>query len=74
MPLLMCGGYIFHATIGFRGSLALITLDPTTPIFTLCHFDDAVRELYLDDGKSYNFQQGAYVHHKFSFTETSSVL
>jgi len=43
----------------------VITLDPSnTTIY-------ATGEIYLDDGESYEFTEGAYIHRRFVFTENT---
>ena len=48
--------------------------DPFTLVVVLGKSGDAEGELYLDDGESYDYQEGAYIHRRFNYSaETVSL-
>ncbi|KAI7042213.1 hypothetical protein KC366_g4964 [Hortaea werneckii] len=48
--------------------------DPFTLVIVLGHSGDAEGVLYLDDGESFDFQEGAYIHRRFVYTGSTSSL
>lgn len=73
IPLLMRAGHIFPRKDRARRSSALMKEDPYTLVVVLGENGaDATGELYFDDGESFDYQQGAYIHKRFTFS--SNVL
>lgn len=48
--------------------------DPFTLVVVIGTSGDAEGTLYLDDGESYDYEQGAYIHRKFSYSAATGVL
>jgi mannosyl-oligosaccharide alpha-1,3-glucosidase len=70
IPLLMQGGHIFPRKDRPRKSSGLMKWDPYTLVVVLDKTgSQADGTLYADDGETFDYQQGAYVHRKFSFSE-----
>ncbi|KAF2859753.1 glycoside hydrolase family 31 protein [Piedraia hortae CBS 480.64] len=67
IPLLMQGGHIFARRDRPRRSSALMRHDPFTLVVTVDRADSADGSLYLDDGETFAFREGAYIHQKFSY-------
>jgi mannosyl-oligosaccharide alpha-1,3-glucosidase len=74
IPLLMRGGHIIPRRDRARRSSALMKLDPYTLVVVLGDGGDASGELYVDDGESFDYQQGAFIHRTFKFDRASSAL
>jgi mannosyl-oligosaccharide alpha-1,3-glucosidase len=74
IPLLMQGGHIVPRKDRPRRSSGLMRWDPYTLVITLGNSGDAEGELYIDDGETYDFQSGAYIHRTFHYSPTSSTL
>lgn len=66
-PLLMQSGHIFPRRDRARRSSALMKFDPYTLVIVLGPDGKGTGELYVDDGESYDFEGGAYIHRKFIF-------
>ena len=69
IPLLMQGGHIFPRKDRPRRSSGLMKWDPYTLVIVLGKSGEAKGELYFDDGETFDYQQGAYVHKKFDFKD-----
>ena len=69
VPLLMQGGRIFPRRERPRRSSGAMRWDPFTLVVVLGKEAQAQAEgeLYLDDGESYEYLEGAYIHRNFSF-------
>jgi len=67
IPLLMQGGHIILRKDRPRRSSGLMKWDPYTIVIVLSKAAEAKGELYVDDGESFDFQQGAYIHRSFDF-------
>lgn len=67
IPLLMRGGHIFPRRDRVRRSSGLMKMDPYTLVIVLGADGKAEGELYVDDGESFDYQSGAYIHRKFVF-------
>ena len=67
IPVLMRAGHIFPRRDRFRRSSGLMKMDPYTLVIVLGADGKAEGEMYVDDGESYEFEQGAYIHRKFVF-------
>ncbi|KAI9824990.1 MAG: hypothetical protein M1819_000788 [Sarea resinae] len=72
IPLLMQGGHIIPRRDRPRRSSGLMRWDPFTLVVALDKEGNAEGTLYLDDGETFDFQQGAFIHRRFSFSTTSS--
>ena len=67
VPILMRAGHIFPRRDRVRRSSGLMKMDPYTLVMTLGADGKAEGEIYVDDGESYEFEQGAYIRRKFVF-------
>ncbi|CAN6459214.1 unnamed protein product [Victoria cruziana] len=68
IPTFQRGGTIIPRKDRFRRSTTQMAVDPYTLVIALNSSSEAEGELYIDDGKSYEFQQGAYIHRRFIFS------
>ncbi|KAL8648214.1 MAG: hypothetical protein Q9210_005123 [Variospora velana] len=66
-PVLMRGGHILARKERPRKSSALMKWDPYTLVIALDNSFSASGTLYIDDGESFGFQKGAYIHRRFRF-------
>ncbi|PMD37198.1 glycoside hydrolase family 31 protein [Hyaloscypha variabilis F] len=69
IPLLMQGGHIISRKDRPRRSSGLMKWDPYTLVLVLGKEGTAKGELYFDDGETFDYQQGAYVHREFEFKD-----
>ncbi|KAI9732003.1 MAG: hypothetical protein M1834_004454 [Cirrosporium novae-zelandiae] len=67
IPLLMQGGHIIPRRDRARRSSGLMRYDPLTLVVALSKDSSAIGELYLDDGETYDYQSGGYIHRNFIF-------
>lgn len=67
IPLLMQGGHIIPRKDRPRRSSGLMKWDPYTLVIVLSKSGDAKGELYVDDGETFDYQQGAYIHRSFDY-------
>jgi alpha 1,3-glucosidase len=75
VPLLMRGGHIFPRRDRVRRSSALMKMDPLTLVIVLpTNGGMATGEIYLDDGDTFEYEQGAYIHRQFIFDGKAGVL
>ncbi|QIX02522.1 hypothetical protein AMS68_008039 [Peltaster fructicola] len=74
IPLFMQGGNIIPRRDRPRRSSGLMRYDPFTLVIAIGLAGDAEGTLYLDDGESFAYQQGAFIHRKFSFIGATNVL
>ena len=74
IPLLMRGGHIIPRRDRPRRSSGLMKYDPFTLVVVLGTSGDAEGTLYLDDGESYDYQEGAFIHRAFKYTAATSSL
>ncbi|KAI9777240.1 MAG: hypothetical protein M1839_008970 [Geoglossum umbratile] len=74
IPLLMQGGHIIPRRDRPRRSSGLMKWDPFTLIIVLNKAGDAEGTLYVDDGETFDYQAGAFIHRRFVFSSTSSAL
>jgi alpha 1,3-glucosidase len=74
IPLLMRGGHIVPRRDRPRRSSGLMKFDPFTLVVVLGNDGNAEGELYLDDGESYEYEQGAYIHRRFTYTGSTQSL
>lgn len=70
IPLLMQGGHIISRKDRPRRSSGLMAWDPYTLVVVLDKNGQAEGELYIDDGKTYDFEHGAFIHRSFDFKNT----
>jgi alpha 1,3-glucosidase len=66
-PLLIEGGHIFPSRERVRRSSALMAQDPVTLTVALGKNQAAVGQLYLDDGETFAWESGAFVHRALEF-------
>ncbi|KAK4995943.1 glucosidase II [Elasticomyces elasticus] len=74
IPILMQGGHIIPRRERPRRSSGLMKFDPFTLVVVLGNSGDAEGELYLDDGESFEYEAGAYIHRKFAYSGTTLTL
>jgi len=74
IPLLMRAGHIFPRKDRPRRSSGLMKYDPFTLVIVLGDSGDAEGEVYVDDGESFDYEQGAYIHRGFTYTSATSSL
>ncbi|KAL9257322.1 putative glucan 1,3-alpha-glucosidase [Drosera capensis] len=77
IPAFQRAGTIVPRKDRYRRSSTQMTNDPYTLVIALNSSRSAEGELYIDDGKSFEFQRGAYIHRRFIFSDgklTSSNL
>eukprot|EP00178_Gracilaria_changii_P014860 TRINITY_DN4171_c0_g1_i1.p1 TRINITY_DN4171_c0_g1~~TRINITY_DN4171_c0_g1_i1.p1 ORF type:complete len:967 (+),score=141.87 TRINITY_DN4171_c0_g1_i1:314-3214(+) len=69
MVVFQRGGTIVPKQERCRRSTAAMTFDPFTLVIALNEKKEARGELYLDDGKSFDFKSGAYAVRQFTFND-----
>ena len=74
IPLFMQGGHIVPRRDRPRRSAGLMKYDPFTLVVVIGNSGDAEGSLYLDDGESFDFQQGAFIHRLFRFDAATRAL
>ena len=74
IPLLMQGGHIIPRRDRPRRSSGLMRWDPFTLVVALDKAGNAQGTLYLDDGESFDYTSGAYIHRRFTFSGLSAEL
>ena len=74
IPFLMQGGHIIPRRDRPRRSSGLMKFDPFTLVVVLGNSGDAEGTLYLDDGESFDYKEGAYVHRRFHYQGATSTL
>jgi alpha 1,3-glucosidase len=67
IPVLMRGGHIFPRRDVPRRSTQLMKYDDYTLVVVLGKDLTAKGELYVDDGDSFDYQEGQYIHRVFEF-------
>ncbi|KAL8750297.1 MAG: hypothetical protein Q9199_007155, partial [Rusavskia elegans] len=70
-PVLMEGGHILSRKERPRKSSALMKFDPYTLVIALDNTGRAEGELYIDDGESFEYRKGAYIHLRFRFSSSA---
>ena len=65
LPILMQGGHIIPRKDRPRKSSGLMKWDPYTLVVVLAKNGEAEGTLYVDDGETFDYQQGAYIHRRF---------
>lgn len=71
IPLLMRGGHIFPRRDIPRRSAAMMRFDDYTLVVSASKTGVAEGELYVDDGDSFDYEQGQFIHRKFAFSGKS---
>lgn len=69
IPAFQRAGTIMPRKDRFRRSSTQMANDPYTLVIALNSTQEAEGELYADDGKSFEFAQGAYIHRHFVFSD-----
>ncbi|KAM0016122.1 putative glucan 1,3-alpha-glucosidase [Helianthus debilis subsp. tardiflorus] len=68
IPVFQRSGTIIPRKDRFRRSTVQMEDDPYTLVIAVDGSGSAEGELYIDDGKSYEFKEGAYIHRRFIFS------
>lgn len=68
IPLLMQGGHIIPRKDRARRSTGLMKWDPYTLVVVLGNDGAATGTVYIDDGETFDYQSGAYIHRQFTFS------
>lgn len=71
IPMLMQAGHIIPRKDRPRRSSGLMRYDPYTLVVVLDDAGQAEGELYTDDGESYDYESGAFIHRHFSFARNT---
>lgn len=71
IPLLMQGGHVIPRKDRPRKSSGLMKWDPYTLIVAVGKDGKADGSLYVDDGETFDYQKGAFIHRRFGFDESS---
>jgi mannosyl-oligosaccharide alpha-1,3-glucosidase len=74
LPLFMRAGHIFPRRDRPRRSSGLMRYDPFTLVVVLGSSGTAEGTLYLDDGESFDYEQGAFIHRKFVYDAATHSL
>lgn len=75
IPLLMRGGHIFARRDVPRRSSALMRWDDYTLVVTVPRDNKAAEgDLYVDDGDSFEYQNGQYIHRRFVYDGAAKSL
>ncbi|KAI4343476.1 hypothetical protein L6164_010819 [Bauhinia variegata] len=69
IPTFQRAGTILTRRDRFRRSSTQMVNDPFTLVIALNSSQAAEGELYIDDGRSFNFRKGAYIHRRFVFSD-----
>ncbi|XP_059656314.1 probable glucan 1,3-alpha-glucosidase [Cornus florida] len=69
VPSFQRAGTIIPRKDRFRRSSTQMMNDPYTLVIALNSSKAAEGQLYVDDGKSFEFEQGAYIHRHFVFSD-----
>ncbi|SPO06023.1 related to glucosidase II, alpha subunit [Cephalotrichum gorgonifer] len=69
IPLLMRGGHVVPRRDRPRRSSGLMKYDDYTLVVTIAKDGTAEGELYVDDGDSFDYEKGQYIHRKFTLRD-----
>ncbi|ORC92599.1 glucosidase [Trypanosoma theileri] len=69
IPLFLRGGYIIPVKLRLRRNTFTSKDDPFTLYVALNERGNSEGELFMDDGESFDYESGAYIHRRFSYTE-----
>ncbi|KAJ5146441.1 uncharacterized protein N7515_001005 [Penicillium bovifimosum] len=67
VPILIQGGHIIPRKDRPRRSSGLMRWDPYTLVITLNKNSEAEGTLYVDDGETFDYERGAYIHRRFNY-------
>ncbi|KAJ5318042.1 hypothetical protein PENANT_c004G08767 [Penicillium antarcticum] len=67
VPVLIQGGHIIPRKDRPRRSAGLMRWDPYTLVITLDKNGEAEGSLYVDDGETFDYERGAYIHRNFHY-------
>jgi Alpha-glucosidases, family 31 of glycosyl hydrolases len=70
VPVLIQGGHIIPRKDRPRRSTGLMRWDPYTLVVTLDKNSEAEGTLYVDDGETFDYERGAYIHRRFNYRES----
>ncbi|KAH7190859.1 hypothetical protein DER44DRAFT_678545, partial [Fusarium oxysporum] len=73
MALLMRGGHVFPRCDIPRRSSKLMQFDDYTLLMAVGEATTAEGDLYVDNGNSFNYKSGQYIHRKFIFNEDKNM-
>ncbi|KAH7165805.1 family 31 glycoside hydrolase [Dactylonectria macrodidyma] len=71
IPMLMRGGHVIPRRDIPRRSSAMMRFDDYTLVVSVSKAGVAQGELYVDDGDSFDHEQGQYIHRKFSLVDNT---
>ncbi|KAF7551461.1 hypothetical protein G7Z17_g4963 [Cylindrodendrum hubeiense] len=71
IPMLMRGGHVIPRRDIPRRSSAMMRFDDYTLVVSVSKAGTAEGELYVDDGDSFDHEQGQYIHRKFSLSDNA---
>ncbi len=74
IPLLLRGGHIIPRRDRPRRSSGLMAHDPFTLLVALDAAGHATGTLYLDDGATFDYQSGAYIHRRFTLDAKGALV
>lgn len=74
IPMLMQGGHIIPRRDRPRRSSGLMRWDPFSLVIVLDRKGSAEGTLYLDDGETFDYEMGAYIHRRFIMDGETKVL
>ncbi len=74
IPVFQRGGSVVPKQMRVRRSSALMVRDPYTLVVALNSNGNAHGDLYLDDFHSFAYQQGAFVHRRFTMKNGGTLL
>lgn len=69
IPLLMQGGHILSRKDRPRRSSQLMKWDPYTLVVVLSKSGHAEGEVYIDDGETFDYKNGAYIYRQFKYKD-----
>ncbi|RMZ86491.1 hypothetical protein DV736_g6282, partial [Chaetothyriales sp. CBS 134916] len=69
LPLLMQGGHIIPRKDRPRKSSGLMKWDPYTLVVVVGKDGQATGSLYVDDGETFDYEQGAFIHRGFKLAD-----
>ncbi|KAJ5517801.1 Glycoside hydrolase family 31 [Penicillium expansum] len=70
VPVLIQGGHIIPRKDRPRRSTGLMRWDPYTLVITLDKNSEAEGTLYVDDGETFDYERGAYIHRRFNYRDS----
>ncbi|KAG5507543.1 hypothetical protein JKF63_06492 [Porcisia hertigi] len=68
IPMFLRGGRIIPMKLRLRRSTFAARLDPFTLLVALNEEGNSYGDLYLDDGTTYDYEKGGFVHRAFSYS------